>query len=471
MTGIFSRLGRFLREAKNTLTGRRLNEVRAHFDAELQRRLGQPTFAVQDSASRIISATPERHAPLAVVSCMPPAQTGIATASLFTFREAPYPVDIFASYETPADYLRAITDPRLYGTQVRVFHIDTLSLALRTSHYAAQVFVVGNSHHNSSLLTELNRSRQFPSLTPTFVHIHDPCVLHVLQLMCSAEGQQFHAVLERHYGRGVPNWSDREELDWHNIEELVRAGIYGVRALLHDLDVAGIFVNSAIAQRIVAKETPDIRVEMLFHPVFPVDGVAPARPTAGLRIGSFGAPHAIKKTELATAAFEIIRMRDHAARLVIAGYHAGPYAAQHLLTAERGYEVYDSVSCGLLNNLLRTVDVAIQLRNLNFGENSGIVPRLLSVGTPVIVSKIGAFEEYGDAVHYLDQDATAHDLAELIMKVARNGTNDVACKAYVARHSPRAFCEDLAKLLDRHGREPGNRAQADELAAHRQRRE
>jgi hypothetical protein len=205
MTGIFPRLGRFLREAKSTLTGRRLNEVRAHFDAELQRRLGQPTFAVQDSAARIVSATPERRAPLAIISCMPPAQTGIATASLLTFRDAPYPVDIFASYETPADYLRAITDPRLDGTQVRVFHIDTLSLALRTSRYAAQVFVVGNSHHNFGLLTELYRSRQFPSLTPTFVHIHDPCLLSVLQKMCLAEGQNFHAVLERHYGAGAAN--------------------------------------------------------------------------------------------------------------------------------------------------------------------------------------------------------------------------------------------------------------------------
>src|SRR5882724_9127471 len=137
---------RFLRESKYALNGRRIAELRAELTSgKAQEAQRSVAFEVQDSVSRLAAPISEDNTRLAVISCMPPAQTGIATASYLTFLESPFPVDVFAHYENPGDYLAAITDRRLDGSKVRVFHIATLPLALRKSKYHGQLFVLGNS--------------------------------------------------------------------------------------------------------------------------------------------------------------------------------------------------------------------------------------------------------------------------------------------------------------------------------------
>jgi hypothetical protein len=93
-------------------------------------------------------------------------------------------------------------------------------------------------------------------------------------------------------------------------------------------------------------------------------------------------------------------------------------------------------------------DIAVQLRRSNLGESSGVVPTLLALGVPTVVSTIGAFGEYGDAVQTFEgtDPAALADLLERGVNV-----DPFAMQRYVREHSLVAFNAQLLSLL---GMEP-----------------
>ena len=85
------------------------------------------------------------------------------------------------------------------------------------------------------------------------------------------------------------------------------------------------------------------------------------------------------------------------------------------------------------------VDVAVQLRAHNLGESSGVVPQLLALGVTTIVSNIGSFREYGDAVVTVDAEIADQQLADVMLASYRSGPDGKAMKAYVEKNSVAAF--------------------------------
>ncbi len=448
-------LRRFLREAKYNLSGRRVGELRADLAelttniaelttniAGLRAELGSRDFPIHESLSRLEEEpSPESEMRLAVISCMPPARTGIATATLLTFLQSHFPVDIFSYFESPEDYLYAITDRRLHGTNVRIFHLATLPFALRRTNYKAQLFVLGNSLHNFPLYSQLLRKVQFPALLPTFIHLHDPCMLNLLRMRCLAQEADFGAVIQRHYDVRPSNVLD------DNV--LVGAGIFGVRPLLQNIQVKGIFVNSLAALSIVKRECPNIPADLLFHPVFPMVEKTKRLGSAEFQIGTFGEPHHGKLTELVTEAFEIIKSRGHQSRLFIAGFGADRYAIANNLTRHAGYEIYDDVDDEQLCHLMQSIDVAVQLRYINLGETSGIVSRLINTDIPIIASDIGSFKEFADSVVFFDREGSSEKLADLIISLRGRPVNRNARQNFISKHTSQLFCRELVDVLTR----------------------
>jgi glycosyltransferase involved in cell wall biosynthesis len=391
------------------------------------------------SIARLTSDAPKKFPSIAVATCLPPAATGIATASIITFREAPIGVDAFTCYDTAADYFSGISDLRIRGSNLRIFDLACMPLAVGEMPYGAQIFVVGNSDHNLPIVAALKRARMFPPQAPIWVYIHDPGLLNIFQRWCESVDRDFQAAVFACYGKPVG--------------ELYHTGAFGMRALLHDVPTAGIIVNSQAAREIVLREMPDVNVQVLFHPVVDVGRSVRFGADAGpLRIGTFGVPNAAKRTEVVIEAFELLKQQyDPAARLVIAGFDAADYAQRQGLRPADGYEIYDAPGDDVLHDLMAGVDVAVQLRDRNFGESSGVIARLLTIGTPTVASGIGAFGEYGDAVALLEPEAGARKLAELIRTerlAAPSRASTMA--AYSQDHSPAKFCARLMNLLGVH---------------------
>lgn len=402
---------------------------------------GQGGLVAWHSASRIESSEPRGGRPIAVVSCMPPAESGIADSTLLTFREASYAVDIFSAYPSPDEYLHALTDRRLQGSNLRVFDTSSLPLGLRRGLYRAQIFVLGNSDHNLRIALAMRLMRHFRPGIPTYVYLHDPDLRNILKRVAEVEQTPLAQWLKNAY-------PDR---DGAGIEGPGAPEPYGVRALLQDVPVDGIIVNSLSAKELVLRDYPEFgreRVSVLFHPVFAAAPRAVSTQPSGLVFGSFGVPSPAKRTEIVTAAFRLLRSRFAAARLIIAGYDAGRYAEQCGLGSEQGFDVHDSPSPDSLQQLMASCRVAVQLRRANMGESSGVVAQLLGLGKPIIVSRIGAFREYADAVAFVSTSISAEALADaMAAEAGRPHARSATIAAYAASHRPSVFCERLDLLI------------------------
>jgi glycosyltransferase involved in cell wall biosynthesis len=222
--------------------------------------------------------------------------------------------------------------------------------------------------------------------------------------------------------------------------------MYGLRGLLHGINLAGIIVNSGAAKEIMEKELGPLRIIELFHPVLPVHPEPIAR-SGGLRIGTFGIPSGSKKSDLVVSAFQKVRQAKPDASLVVAGFQAAGFAASRQIDSMEGIEVYDSPTDQQFDSLLASVDVAVQLRSSNLGESSGPVARLLYLGKPIIVSRVGAFSELEDAVAYFSEPETPERLAELIISASMDAKLPLAALRYCESKSPAQFCARLRKEL------------------------
>lgn len=399
------------------------------------------SFALDHSLRRLNEAdvTPMQSPPIAVVSCMPPDETGIATATLLTFREAIFPVDIYAPYSSVEDYLGAITDDRLTDARVRIFHLAALALGQRAVSYRAQLYTLGNSDHNLPVVRALRRNRHFPPPCRVGVHLHDPNLLNVLDRIVGEESRELSHVIKSFYGVDLG--------DEPSPERMIEAGIFGVRPLLDGIDVDVVIVNSTAAAELVRRELPEHRVEVLFHPVFEVPAEPHVPTERGPRIGTLGVPGEAKRTEVVVEAFELVKRRLPEARLVIAGYEASRFAQRMNLVPERGYEIHDSPADREFARLITSLDIAVQLRHLNLGENSGVVARLAGLDIPVITSPVPAFREYEQFANVLDSHEGPDELATLIVHLLETKQVSEGRAAYVASHRPGAFCARLYELL------------------------
>jgi glycosyltransferase involved in cell wall biosynthesis len=388
-----------------------------------------------DSVFRLETA---RETPaICVIACLPPARTGIANSTLTAFGQADFAVDVFAEYDSASQYLEALGDVRLEGTRLSIFFQPSWVAALQLRRYSALVFVLGNSIHNLGAALALKRLREFPIDLPIIIHLHDPCLLALVEDYCKLEGTEFDPTLRSHYT--VP------EETGSSLADFLAAGVYGLRVFLADLPITAIVVHSIAAERIVAAEMPGIRIEVHPHPLLTVAARRTASRPAFLTLGSFGNFNIEKRTELVVAAFRRLRETAPDARLVLAGYNAGDYADQYDLWPDSSITIHDAPGDTVMAQLMGSVDLAVQLRRQDLGETSGVVTRLLSSGVPVIVSRLGSFAEYDDLVTYIEPEDGEAELAAKILARWRSGASVSPLdqpEGYGAKH----FCDLLMRL-------------------------
>jgi hypothetical protein len=405
-------------------------------------------FMLPDTLARLEARAASPGRAIAVVSVLPPLQTGIANYTLRTYEASPLPVDIFSPLDSDAAYLAASRRLPQPGGPVAVFALEALPAALAMRDYAAVIWVLGNSHHHMPVIRLMREMRHLEPLAPTWVQLHDPVLFNLARLQAEANDSDLAAMLRPLVPEGIPG-ADWPAVALGDATSILSHPGLAVRALLAGVPLQGAILHSRAARDLILPDWPALAAlqqRLLYLPVADDFRPRPWTPGNAPRLGSFGYPAAIKGTDLIVAAFRRLRETHPGATLVIAGYHAAPYAAAHGLEGEPGIELHDNPPMPRLVELMRGVDVALQLRTINTGESSGVVPQLLSLDVPTISTAIGAFAEYGEAVRDVPIGCSAEDLAAVALEEAADpARRSAARRHYVETHGPRDFC---AALLD-----------------------
>jgi glycosyltransferase involved in cell wall biosynthesis len=390
-------------------------------------RLTADVLAMQSSIEEIrsiVACGPKR---LAVVSVLPPTESGVARFTLETFRRAGFAVDIFSAFDTPADFLNLFSNEKL--RPLSIWHVQTLPFAHHKLGYHAVLVVLANSPHNLPIARALHEVVPMLEI-PIFIQVHDP---RLQDLAKGLYGLAFEPKFSRTYEQNAP---DKQSAC--------------IKMLIDTLNVKGIVVHSDAAREIIVcdigEKPPPIH--KLFHPVFPAGTHTQASKERRVTLGTFGVPGSAKCTIETLEAFRLIRNNHPTARLIMAGYEADQFVRRHPDILPDSLEVHSSPSDATLERLMSEVDVAVQLRSGNNGESSGVIPQLLSLGKPVIVSPVGAFNEYHDAVIFGPADNQPAGIASCIEQALNDqGELAQAIMRYTEKHTASAFCDQLSAIV------------------------
>ncbi|MDI4654876.1 hypothetical protein [Xanthobacter autotrophicus] len=375
-------------------------------------------FAALDSLGRLQNNPHLRNPLFAVVSVLPPQVSGIADFSFRVLQGAEFDVDVYFPHADLEEYF--LVTRRFFGGKghIEAFSLSIFDAGLNLRKYQRVIWVLGNSLHHVPVARLMRQGVRFPIKARQWLHIHDPMMPALVS----------HLALDRTAGECGP-------------------GRVGVGRIAEGLDLERCIVHSEAARQWL--EADGMRsVDVLFHPVFDsFEQKAPPVADGEIRMGSFGMPSATKGSHLVINAFREIRSARPQSTLVLAGYLAGDYARQAGILNEPGLLIEDSPTPARFLELMRSVDVAVQLRLSNEGESSGAIPQLLSRDVPVITSPVGAFLSYGATVRYFDASEGSAALAQAVLDerdtaVARSD----ARRAFVAAHSSQRFCADLKRL-------------------------
>lgn len=429
-----------------TLSGWRFSDLKQYIDVAVGRE-ADATLAMLESAT--VMGTAQR-ARIAVVTCLPPDESGIANFSAKHLPSMDAPIDVYSQVRDVGLFLRTrVVFEHQSGGRARLYPMSSMLARDAGGQYDKIVFVLGNSEHNIETFRLLEAISSLGGANRAVCYLHDPCCHNVVQLAKQLEASDYLAYLSDLYATSFAHVGGGLE-SWQAHKMAVDAGVLGVRAIAA-LGVRHFVVNSLAASSLIRSDLPpELRdqttVDVLFHPVFPAEvAEADAEKADVLTIGSFGATAYSKGTDVVLSAVRLLRARGVPARLVLAGYLARRFVDQTLPFDDRAWvEVAEPKTERDLQLDMLKCDIAVQLRRGNLGESSGVVPTLLGLGIPTVVSPIGAFTEYGNAVASFD----GYD-PERLAKLLQTGIEvpASAMQTYADRHSVTEFNRRLLLAL------------------------
>jgi len=458
-------LGRVIRDTQVTINGWRFHDIKSYIDERLANSQAQATSgAFQVSLETLRGRLPgrDKRVRIAFISNMPPDTTGIASCSFYSWFGSENAVDLFC----PVNELDWFHRNRLIFADndaepaVHVLDVAALLTAAQMNQYDAIILAIGNSDHNLYLHAVLRKIVESGLSDRCVAYVHDPCLLNFVQKGLRAAPPMLAAFLTDLYGTKAHAPASVLQQDWDLHAHLAQSGVMGLRYLC-EFGIRRFLVNSAAAQRIVEDDLTgrDFAVKRLFHPAFLPLGAEPApaqtvgrHPSDPITIGSFGVPSHSKRIIELIGAVRRLEAEGTRVRLVLVGFGVADFMRRNADSLS-GLDIlhHDGPSDLQLANYMRGVDVGVQLRTENLGESSGVVPQLLMLSRPTIVSGIGSFAEFGDAVIQIPADATVEDIASAIKKATISPPSVQAMQAYVEAHTPARFQAALVETLGEFG--------------------
>jgi hypothetical protein len=288
-------------------------------------------------------------------------------------------------------------------------------------------------------------------------YAHDPFLFNLYLGSIGANRYRFRQEMMAAYGGQPLQERVIDGLGWPpDLREFFRNKWLTLRPLLRGRKVTNFMVNSVAARELIEAEVQDLlppdAIHVLFHPILPLTRTVSAANggRSRFRIGTFGIPDPVKRTERILAAWRRVKTTMPDAELILAGYFASAYSAENSLDpGESGLHIVDSPSEAELLTLMASIDVAVQLRSENRGESSGIVHQLLGLHRRVIVSGHGSYRDLGDAVIQIPPDASEATIAEAILNTSLDETLSERAAAYADAHSLQRYQHEFCALIEK----------------------
>ena len=343
-TGVLSRplqvlrgltaLYRFRHEVWHTLSGWRFEELKSSLRREVS---GVNAVAASLRGLQQIESDGISPARWAVVSCIPPEDTGIATCSLYSWLGCDARIDFFAP-SAHVDWFLGLADliEKESRSKARLLDEKLLMKCLLKYDYAGVLFVLGNSNHHVYTARLLQQCQSIGMIERVVLHIHDPCMINYVQRAKKLGNAELRAYFDRLYA-SEPSISEAVEADLFALHRVFASnGILGLRHFTA-LGIRNFVVNSRAAAELVKQDLGSIAAAVYeaFHPVFLPAGVAakPRRSSATtprtITFGTFGVPGDSKRTGSIISAVLILQRLGYDVKLVLAGYGVAHFARKH----------------------------------------------------------------------------------------------------------------------------------------------
>jgi hypothetical protein len=384
---------------------------------------------------------PLTHVPLAIYTCLPPARSGIADATWSSFREFSHPFHMFGSVDSFTQLQKL--QRQLNRGSGRVFPVQAAADIRRSCNYKAHLFVLGNSQHHIPAVGEMAivaaKTRSLAA------HFHEPQMTHFWSVYFESDLE----ALKSFYLRFYPE-HDALLRTCTSADEIAGIPCLGLRPFAASYGTSTMIFNSEFARGRAQKDLGDkydVRLEKLFLPIFdPQPGPPPARSQPPLVVGHFGIPDIRKGCLTLIEACEIIA-QTRPVTLIFCGWYADAIIARICPEPKSFIKVVDSPDDTRFNATIDEIHLAVQLRPGDTGESSAALHAVLARGKPAIVSAIGGFTDYGDAVVTAPVDVAPVALADLIVNNAAIGRYPQIRRLYDS-YSAKVFHERLSDILD-----------------------
>ncbi|MCE9630147.1 MAG: glycosyltransferase [Planctomycetia bacterium] len=417
------------------------------FGRELLAGLGWSRAAAE--VMRHLDDTPQRRPQpgrLAVVAALPPAQTAIARYTVRHLQPPSWRTDFFDANSGPT-----VAAPDGLLTTSRVLPVEVLRPALDRGPHSTVIHVLGNSPHHVKVLDALMRSRR-AGRARRLAYLHEANLGIPFRRWLGAD---YHLLPAAEPVANAAAWIRRALT---RLPEIGRC----LRFLAEYAELDGLIVNSAACRDLVRSAIGSFAdrwtIDVALLPVESPTGLS-ARPDHGkprgrtvdvqpLRIGSFGITGDGKRLDCVAKSVALLARR-RPARLVIAGWRAARYCRRTGIDLLPCVEVHDSPDDDQLLELMRGVDVAVQLREMSHGESSAAAGQLLGLGKQLVVTNEGSFAELPPALTtFVSADCTPSVLAQAIEAASRRDIDDSDLATILAAHSPAAFTARLGEILN-----------------------
>lgn len=447
------------REAYFTLSGWRFDDLKQHIanvvsqdhDAAMSVSVLHDASMSMSVLNNALTRSGQDSAPrIALVTCLPPDETGIANFSFEHLAVFPEPIAVFTPVRDVSRYFHNMAVlAQKTSSNVSVHPISSLLALNALWDFEKIIVVVGNSHHNLEACKQIRHLASVGMARKIVCYLHDPCCLNIVQCSRSLSNDQMVSLMAKVYPEKAEVKS--YAASWQLHAALVEQDIMGIRAL-YDSGAHSFIVNSQFAAELVqgdltAEQRANVTINTLFHPVFAQNLVSEyGDEKSTLRtIGTFGFASEAKGTDVLIDAVARLNAQGEETRLIVSGY-----GASRFITAIFGSKIpswlhhNEPETERELQLDMQKCDLAVQLRRHSLGESSGVVPTLIGMAIPTVVSPVGAFQEYGDAVSYF-QGYDSGALAEFLIKMP--SVSPTSMKIYAQEHSVAVFNRMLIDSL------------------------
>lgn len=267
--------------------------------------------------------------------------------------------------------------------------------------HCAKIFVLGNSGHHQNAMEEAVATKGEKN---RFLYLHEAQMYGAVHTFFN-----FHC----NYKNPLLKWYSSKHLET----------VYWIRPLIELTGINHIFVNNEKAKELILldvteKQRKDLKIDIMFLPIEDLSSIKPIKikKSDEYIVGSFGIPQKEKNTDkIIDAIYHLIR-QGYNIKLLLAGYYVNNYLEELDENKKSFILAYEQPPHNELFSLMKSVDLAVQLRPKPHGENSACVSELLGMGQKIITTKGFMSEIVKDYCYFVDPNISTEALANIIIE-------------------------------------------------------